>query len=180
MEAASSRARKEKLMGTFIATYMVTTKPPAGAALACPAPEARIERETLTASAYLEIWRSVGSTLQWDQRLRMHPSDLDELLGSPACQIYILRLNGAPVGLCEFEGVGQPEVELIDFGFVPVTQRRRLGPYLLDYAIRKIWAYPTTRRIWLHTDSEDHPKAVDTYRRAGFAVYKIELEHLVD
>jgi len=106
----------------------------------------------------------------------MSPSDLQEILSNPTTHVYILRLNGSAIGLCEFEGVGQANVELTNFGLIREAQGQRLGLYLLDYAVREIWAHPT-QRIWLHTDTWDHPKAIATYQRAGFDIYKRNQEH---
>jgi ribosomal protein S18 acetylase RimI-like enzyme len=160
-------------------TYLEMTKPPEGVALSCTIAGATVRRETLPPATYLTIWRSVGEPLRWDQRSRMSLSDLQEILSSPTTHVYILRLDGLPKGLCEFEGVGQANVELTNFGLIPEAQGQRLGPYLLDHALREIWAYPT-QRIWLHTDTWDHPKAIAIYQRAGFDIYKRNQEHVPD
>jgi ribosomal protein S18 acetylase RimI-like enzyme len=159
----------------LLTTYMEMTAPPAGARVPCPLTEAEITREAPPPETYLAIWRSVGDPLGWDGRLQMSRDDLAAFLRRATTHLYILRLGSLPVGLCEFEGVGGAEVELTNFGLIPSAQGRRLGPYLLDDALRRIWALPT-RRVWLHTDTEDHPKAIPTYERAGFAIYGRRLE----
>jgi ribosomal protein S18 acetylase RimI-like enzyme len=47
---------------------------------------------------------------------------------------------------------------------------RRLGQWLLATALHQEWQR-RPRRIWLHTDSWDHPAAVRVYERAGFEIY---------
>jgi GNAT superfamily N-acetyltransferase len=84
-----------------------------------------------------------------------------------------LRLEREPVGLCEFDGVGKGDIELKHFGLIPGAQGYRLGPYLLDWALRSIWQ-DRPGRIWLHTDTNDHPKARSVYARAGFNVFAEE------
>ena len=155
----------------LVTTYMEMTAPPAGAPLSNPLADASIERETLAPADYLDIWRSVGEPLLWGGRLGMSPQALHTFLTAPTTRLYIVRRNDSPIGLCEFDRAGETEVELTHFGLIPPEQGRRLGSYLLDYALRRIWALPT-RRVWLHTDTEDHPKAIATYQRAGFAIYK--------
>jgi ribosomal protein S18 acetylase RimI-like enzyme len=167
------------LMVKLLVTYLEMTRPPQGQALPSPVSDAKIEREHLSPSAYLSIWRSVGEPLQWDQRSRMPSDDLRRFLNNQSSHIHILRVAGQPVGLCEFEGVGQAEDELTNFGLIPEMQGRKLGPYLLDHAIRSVWGYPT-KRLWLHTDTQDHPKAVRTYRRAGFSIYRSAVECFPD
>jgi ribosomal protein S18 acetylase RimI-like enzyme len=158
-------------MTMLLTTYMEMKASPAGAPLSNPLAEVRIERETLGPADYLDIWRSVGEPLRWDGRLGMSPLALHAFLGAPTTHLYILRRNESPIGLCEFDRAGEADVELTHFGLIPQAQGRRFGPYLLDHALRRIWTLPT-RRVWLHTDSEDHPSAIATYRRAGFAIYK--------
>jgi ribosomal protein S18 acetylase RimI-like enzyme len=158
-------------MMTLLTTYMELMALPDRAPLSSPLAEARIDRETLAPADYLDIWRSVGEPLLWDGRLGMSALALHAFLTAPTTHLYVLRYNGSPIGLCEFDRVGEADVELTHFGLIPQAQGRRLGPYLLDYALRRIWA-PPTRRVWLHTDSEDHPNAIATYQRAGFVIYK--------
>ena len=58
-------------------------------------------------------------------------------------------------------------------------QGRRLGPYLLDASLHAIWARKP-ERVWLHTDTNDHPKALSLYLRAGFAIRERRLEAFPD
>jgi hypothetical protein len=44
---------------------------------------------------------------------------------------------------------------------------------------REAWRGPV-ERVWLHTCSEDHPDAIDVYRRIGFRVYHREAEWVRD
>jgi GNAT superfamily N-acetyltransferase len=50
-----------------------------------------------------------------------------------------------------------------------------LGKYFLQWAIDKAWSYQPTR-LWLHTDTLDHPAALPNYQKAGFVVYKEEIK----
>ncbi len=52
----------------------------------------------------------------------------------------------------------------------PEAQSRGVGPYLLSTALYEEWKLNPSR-IWLHTDTWDHPAAVRVYERAGFRVY---------
>ena len=53
------------------------------------------------------------------------------------------------------------------------------GPYPLDHALRSAWS-TRPQRIWLHTDTWDHPKAIATYQRAGFKIYAQRFEVFPD
>src|SRR4051812_47068040 len=84
-----------------------------------PLSGARVARETLDMTDYLDLYRAVGEPVQWDQRLRMPAEDLERLLASPSTHIHVLRVDGGAAGLCEFNGVSQADVELVHFGLIP-------------------------------------------------------------
>jgi ribosomal protein S18 acetylase RimI-like enzyme len=166
-------------MVDLFVTYLEMTSPPSGLALSPASTGTTIQREVLDPSQYLALYRAVGEPLQWDQRLRMPADDLRDFLSRSSTLVYVLRVEGQAVGFCEFDGVGGAEVELVHFGLVPAFQGRKLGPCLLDRALREIWSY-APQRIWLHTDTNDHPKAKSTYQRAGFRIYAGRMETFPD
>jgi GNAT superfamily N-acetyltransferase len=166
-------------MVDLLVTYMEMLAPPQGAPLAPPLPGAIVACEKLDLSSYLDLYRAVGGPVQWDQRLRMAEADLETLLDDDATHIHVLRVDGEAAGLCEFNEVGQPAVELVHFGLVPAFQGRRLGPFLLDRALRAAWSH-RPERLWLHTDTHDHPAAQSVYGRAGFRAYTRRIETFPD
>ena len=130
----------------------------------------RITAEKLCIYEYLSLYTRVGESVRWDQRLRMPRAELAALLVSPQSQIYVLRNALAqPIGFCEFERA-LPAIELKNFGLIPSAQRKGLGSFLLRTALQREWQLQA-RRIWLHTDSWDHPAAIKLYQSAGFEVY---------
>jgi len=154
-------------MVRLLATFMQQSRPPSGAALAAPLPDVEISREKISVPAYLALYRAVGEPVHWDDRLRMPERALEEHLRAASTIVYVLRLKGAAVGMLEAARHGE-EFEIANFGLVPACQGQRLGPYLLDVALRSLWK-EGPRRVWLRTDTNDHPKAVRTYEKAGFA-----------
>lgn len=140
----------------------------------------RIAAERLDLADYLDLYRRVGAPLRWDQRLQMDPDVLASLLRSGLVVYLLWGGSGEALGLCEFDLTGFPDVELKNFGLVPQAQGRGLGPWLLGVALESEWRRKP-RRIWLHTDTWDHPAAMAVYRRAGFeitAVTRESPEHL--
>ena len=136
----------------------------------------RIARERLSLSDYLPLYRNVGGPLRWDQRLQMPEAELRALLDGGLLSIYVLRnLQGHALGFCEFDLSSFPEIELKNFGLVPGAQGGGLGPWLLMVSLHEAWKSSPTR-IWLHTDSWDHPAAIRVYERAGFRVYEVRHE----
>ncbi|MBV7520051.1 N-acetyltransferase [Ensifer sp. ENS12] len=164
-------------MVQLLVTYMEMRGQRAGEALPPPIEHAAVAPELPDAATFLSLYRAVGEPLRWDQRLRMSAAELDGFLRSESTGLHILRVDDRAVGLCEFDRVGTPDIELTHFGLVPEAYGRKLGPFLLDSALRAVWSRGPNR-IWLHTDEWDHPKAQDTYRRAGFSVFAQKREEV--
>jgi GNAT superfamily N-acetyltransferase len=136
----------------------------------------RIALETPNLHDYLTLYRKVGAPLRWDQRLQMPENDLAALLSSGSLSIHVLRSeHGDAVGFCELDRHIPEEIEIKNFGVIPAAQGRGLGPWLLSSAIYQAWK-SNTQRIWLHTDTWDHPSAVSVYERAGFKIYAVRDE----
>jgi ribosomal protein S18 acetylase RimI-like enzyme len=166
-------------MVDLLVTYMEMRSPDPAPAHPCPVSGATVDRETLDPAKYRPLYRTVGGPVRWDQRLRMPEDELRAFLLDPATHLHVLRLDGQAVGLCEFDGIGKPDVELTHFGIIPQCHGRGLGAYLLDQALRAIWSHKP-RRIWLHTDTYDHARAQPTYGKAGFVAFDQRVETFPD
>lgn len=157
-------------MVRLLVTYMEQLEAPAGPPPPRPAGTLGVRRESVPQGDYLALYRAIGEPVQWDQRLRMPTAELAAFLRSPSTGLFILRQQGHAAGLCEFVAFDTVNVELTHFGLLPAAQGRGLGPYLLNAALRRVWERRPDR-VWLHTDTNDHPKARATYERAGFKVF---------
>jgi GNAT superfamily N-acetyltransferase len=136
----------------------------------------RVDLEKMAGEAYLALYRAVGDPLRWDSRLRMTPSELAALLAGDALHLHVLRnAQREAVGFCEFDRHAFPQVELTHFGLVSSAQGRGLGPWLLATALHAEWR-TNPDRIWLRTDTWDHPAALKIYLRAGFRVFDVRDE----
>ncbi|TKT82656.1 GNAT family N-acetyltransferase [Aquamicrobium sp. LC103] len=166
-------------MVELLVTYMEMTAPPSYAAKPAPAVGLTVGPERIGRADYLALYREVGETLDWDQRLRMRLTELDALLAESSTQVHVLRHDGRAVGMCEFARVGGPEVELVHFGLVPDAYGQGFGGFLLDGALRACWTR-APRRIWLHTDTNDHPRALSFYEKMGFRSYQRRMETFPD
>ena len=144
-----------------------------------PAPEwtepIRIMRaECPTASFYRYLYDTVGADWSWYERRRLSDEALATIVHDDAVEVFVLYVRGVPAGYVELDRRIADEVEIAYFGLVPEYVGRGLGPRLLDWALGRAWSY-RPRRVWLHTCSLDHPKALAVYRRAGFEVYDHEV-----
>ena len=156
------------LLHTF---YLEHLGPPAGPPMQPPMPGLSVSTALLGVDDYLTLFREVGGPIGWDGRTEMARDDLAAFLANPKTQIFVLNITGARAGFCEFSSADAPESEIVYFGLIPPAQGQKLGPYLLDYALRAHWKQHAPQRVWLHTDEWDGPRAVDTYKRAGFRVF---------
>ena len=155
-------------------TYLEQTAPAAPPALHWGSERIGVER--LDRERYLSLYRKVGESLRWDQRLLMPAPELDALLQGDALRIYVLRdVREEGLGFCEFDRSAFPQIELKNFGLVPEAQGRGLGRWLLSTALQGEWR-SNPDRIWLHTDTWDHPAAVHVYQRTGFKIFDVREE----
>jgi GNAT superfamily N-acetyltransferase len=67
------------------------------------------------------------------------------------------------------------EAEIVTFGLLPEFVGRGLGGFALTLGIQQAWALaPSVKRVWLHTSTFDHPRALPNYHRRGFRTFKTE------
>jgi GNAT superfamily N-acetyltransferase len=155
-------------------TYLEQSEPAVPPALYWGSERVTVAR--LSRANYLALYCRVGEALRWNQRTSMPESELETLLAGDSLHIYLLQdVHGESLGFCEFDRSHFPQIELKNFGLVPEAQGRGLGPWLLATALQGEWR-TNPDRIWLHTDTLDHPAAVQIYERAGFRVFDVRDE----
>jgi ribosomal protein S18 acetylase RimI-like enzyme len=164
----------------LLVTYLELNQSPAGPPVAPPTAIAEVRLDRLSVEDYVALYRAVGGPVQWDQRLRLAHDKLAGLLEGESIDLFLLRLDGSAVGFCEFERQGYPDIELANFGLIPEVQGRGLGRFLLDRALRAVWHHRRPFRIWLHTDTNDHPNALPLYKSFGFREFAQRIEDFPD
>ena len=159
-------------------TYLEMTSPEQRAAApgrAEPTTILRAERPAL--SFYRYLYDTIGTDWSWYARRRLSDKALAAIIHDDRVEVFVLYVRGVPAGYVELDRRVEGEVEIAYFGLMPEYIGRGLGPFLLDWALVRAWSL-RPRRVWLHTCSLDHPKALAVYRRAGFVVYDRETEHV--
>ncbi|MEU4114263.1 GNAT family N-acetyltransferase [Kitasatospora sp. NPDC028055] len=117
-------------------------------------------------------WRSATrSEREWEELARTHPHR----------QYWLIVLEGETAGITALEPLAGGEVEIRTFGLLPEYVGRGLGGHALTLALQQAWATEpleaeAVRRVWLHTNSDDHPNALVNYQRRGLRVYRTEAE----
>ena len=138
-----------------------------------PAPLAKLalmRAEECTVSFYRYLYETVGTPWLWFERRLVDDAALAAEIEKPTTEIFVLHVGGVPAGFFELDTAPPAETELRYFGLVPEFIGRRLGPFLLQAAVDQAWIRPIDR-LWVHTRTFDHPRALGLYQRAGFEVY---------
>ncbi len=126
--------------------------------------------ENCTVSFYRYLYETVGTPWLWYERRLLDDGALAAEIKKPSTEIFVLYAGGVPAGYFELDAAPPRETELRYFGLVPEFIGFGLGPFLLQAAIDRAWSRPIGR-LWVHTRTFDHPKALSHYQRAGFVVY---------
>ena len=127
---------------------------------------------------YRYLYETVGAPWAWVDRRWMGDAELASHVQSKDVEVHVATLHGAPVGFFELDARTPGSIELAYFGLMPESVGRGLGLTLLELAVVRAWDWASVRgdvtRIWVHTCSLDHPRALEIYRRAGFMVFEEE------
>jgi GNAT superfamily N-acetyltransferase len=165
------RSRTVTLLDDTI-TFLEMLERPTGRQVPAPLEKLALMRaEHCTASFYRYLYNTVGEPWLWFERRLIGDSALAALIHQPTIEIFVLYVRGVPAGFFELDLAAPRETKLCYFGLVPDFIGRRLGPYFLQAAIDRAWSSRPIDRLWLHTSTFDHPKALQVYQQAGFVVY---------
>jgi ribosomal protein S18 acetylase RimI-like enzyme len=127
---------------------------------------------------YRDLYDRVGRPWLWFERRLLSDVALAEVLARPGHEIHVARHNGGREG----DLVGYFELqddEISFFGLTPGYIGERIGPGLLDRAIERGLARGAAH-LELNTNTLDHPRALETYRKAGFRIVRRETKDLPD
>ena len=127
-----------------------------------------------TAALYLDLYDRVGRAWLWYERRQLGAEKLTALLNRPGHEVHVARHGGALVGYFELYGD-----EIVFFGLAPDYIGRRIGPWMLDRAIERGLARGSAKLV-LNTNTLDHPRALETYRKAGFRIVRRVEKELQD
>jgi GNAT superfamily N-acetyltransferase len=121
------------------------------------------------------LYAAVGADWWWYSRLGWSRAEWLAYLDRPELETWVAYLSGTPAGYFELEVQERDEVELVYFGLLPTFIGHGLGGELLAAATERGWQL-APNRVWLHTCSLDHPRALQNYQSRGFKPYRTEEE----
>jgi len=124
---------------------------------------------------YRRLNNLTGGDLGWVDRQIMEESELEKILNNPENRIYVLQVNGQPVGFSEYDHSENGEVEMHYFGLVPGARGKGLGKPFLQWTIAEAWKR-NPKKLILNTCEIDHPGALPMYLKAGFTIVDERIE----
>lgn len=166
-----ARAAAVTTASGLITYFLEMTARPAAPRPAAPCSGVTIAKvESISAEFYRYLYGRVGAPWQWIDRAPLTDRALQSIIGHPKVEIHVLYLRGEPIGFVELDGRSADEIEIAYFGLMPAAIGRGLGAYFLSWAVEHAFAAAISR-LWVHTCSLDHPRALAAYQRAGFVLY---------
>ena len=165
-------------VATIVTTLEMTRRPPLR-----PLPESRLRLVAWDRPAldkYRALFRRVGAPWLWFSRLVMDDGRLAGIVHDPAVAIFAaIDSSGIEVGMLELDFREAGACELSYVGLVPELVGRGNGRWLMAHALQRAWA-PGITRVWVHTCTLDHPRALGFYRAAGLVAIRRTIETFDD
>lgn len=155
---------------TFLELRDITDLKPA----AMPDAAVRVEQVLeCPASFWRYLYREVGRAYHWIDRLPWTDAEIRRYLADPDVSLWLMTVAGAPAGYFELRRDRVGGTEIAYFGLLPEFTGRGLGGHLLTVAVERAWV-TGTERLWLHTNTLDHPAALPNYLKRGFRAFHSE------
>lgn len=116
------------------------------------------------------LYTTVGKTWFWTNRLNWTLQQWTAWADRPELKTWIGYLSGTPAGYFELEIQPANTIEVAYFGLLPRFIGQGLGGALLSAAVERAWALNAVR-VWVHTCTLDHPRALANYQARGFRIF---------
>ena len=165
-------------VATVVTTLEMTRRPPLRPMP--PSPLRLVRWDAPAPDKYRALFRRVGAPWLWYSRLAMDDAALTAIVHDARVQVYAaLDRAGVEVGMLELDFRHAGACELSYFALVPELAGKGLGRWLMTEAMARAWG-PGVARVWVHTCTLDHPRALGFYRAQGFVAVKRTLETFPD
>jgi GNAT superfamily N-acetyltransferase len=165
-------------IATIVTSLEMSSKPPLR-----PMPESHLrlaEWDRPAPEKYRALFRRVGEPWLWFSRLAIDEKRLTDIIHDPHVSIFAaVDPRGIEVGMLELDFREPHQVEIAYFGLVPELAGRGHGKWLMAEALTRAWRRDTGR-VWVHTCTLDHPRALGFYRHHGFVPYRRQVETFAD
>ena len=120
------------------------------------------------------FYKNIGKDHQWVDRLAWSEKEWIDYVSSEKVKTYILKKNEDICGYFELIfHADKNEFEIAYFGLLKEYHNKKLGSFLLSFAIKKCFEQKINR-VWVHTCSLDHDNALNNYLSRGMKIFKQE------
>lgn len=152
-------------------------------------PKQRVEKPTVEGLEIIEaeikafrfnkyLYCLIGESWQWVDKLKDSEMQWQAHVEREELRTWVAYYRGTIAGYFELEIADKGDVEILYFGLAPQFIGQGFGGYLLSTAIKHAWQLCHAKRVWLHTCSLDHPRALANYQACGFRLYRQEIEKI--
>ena len=163
-----------------VVTYLEMLAPPPTAPAAEIAGAGLARLGAAGEARYAAIFRRLGERWIWFSRLMITAPERAAIIGDEDVEAFAFTLNGADAGLLELDFRTEGEAELAFFGLYDGAVGKGAGRWLMARALERAWSRPGVERLFVHTCTLDHPRALGFYRKCGFVGYRTALEVMPD
>jgi len=120
------------------------------------------------------FYKNIGKDHHWIDRLVWSEKEWIDYVCNEKVSTYILRKEEDVCGYFELIfHKDKNEFEIAYFGLLKEYHNKKLGSFLLSFAIKKCFE-KNINRVWVHTCSLDHDNALKNYLSRGMKIYKRE------
>lgn len=145
-----------------------------------PSPLRLVEWRTPKLPAYRALFERVGAPWLWFSRLTMDDARLRSIIHDPGIAVFAaVDARGIEVGMLELDFRKAGECELSYLGVVPQLTGQGHGRWLMAHALMLGWR-TGVERMWVHTCTLDHPRALGFYIASGFTPFARAFEAFRD
>jgi GNAT superfamily N-acetyltransferase len=124
-----------------------------------------------------DLYLAVGEMWSWDDKRGWTDEQWKEYGLAPELRTFGAYYDNSLAGYYELRRDDEGGVEIAYFGLLSEFIGRGFGGALLTSAIEEAWRMsPSTTRVWVHTCTWDHPRALANYEACGMVIYKRESE----
>ena len=121
------------------------------------------------------FYKNIGKKHKWVDRLIWTEEQWIKYVSNKKVETFVLKNKNDLVGFFELIIHSErKEVEIAYFGILEEYQNKKLGSFLLSYAIKKSFR-ENIDRVWLHTCSLDHKNALANYLSRGMKYLNLRL-----
>ena len=120
------------------------------------------------------FYKNIGKDHHWVDRLVWSEKEWIDYVCNEKVSTYILRKEEDVCGYFELIfHKDKNEFEIAYFGVLKEYHNKKLGSFLLSFAIKKCFE-KKINRVWVHTCSLDHDNALNNYLSRGMKIFKKE------